>query len=166
VKKNAVFLLMLIFAFGQAVIAQDFSTAGGSSGEKKMAVSMGMEFNMNARENFAGGAVLSFDYNLPFARPFALGLNFTYSNNFSGIAVLEPAAMFRMYFSGNRHEGLFAQADLGTYIVLEEQEDDLMFLGGVRAGIRVPMGNFYVEPYGRLGYPFAFGIGITAGMGF
>jgi len=42
-----------------------------------------------------------------------------------------------------------------------------MFLGGLRGGYRFTLAShFYVEPYGRIGYPFAFGIGALAGLMF
>jgi hypothetical protein len=119
---------------------------------------------MNSRENFAGGAVLGFDFNL--SRAIAVGLTVTYSNNFSGISVIEPAALFRWYIFGNS-AGLFVQADVGAYLVLEERELTPLFLGGLRGGFRFPLGElFYVEPYGRVGYPFAFGVGAMAGVRF
>jgi hypothetical protein len=132
--------------------------------EKKAAIGIGPEWNMNSRENFAGGAIISFDYNLPHS--FALGLSVTASSNFSGITVIEPAALFRWYFLGG-YGGFFVQADAGAYLVLEDGELTPMFLGGLRGGFRLPLGSsFYLEPYGRIGYPFAFGIGAIAGVKF
>jgi hypothetical protein len=119
---------------------------------------------MNSRENFAGGAALAFDYNLP--RSFALGLNITASSNFSGITVIEPAALLRWYFLGG-HSGIFVQADGGAYLILEDEKFTAMFLGGLRCGFRLPVkSSFYLEPYGRIGYPFVFGIGVLTGIKF
>jgi hypothetical protein len=127
--------------------------------EQKMALGIGLEWNMNARENFAGGAALSFDYS--FLGSFAAGVNVTASSGFSGNAVIEPAALFRWHFFG----GFFAQADLGAYLVLEDNDVTPLFLGGLRAGFRMPLGSlFYVEPYGRTGYPFMFGLGVMGGI--
>jgi len=132
---------------------------------EKCAVSLGLEWNMNARENFSGGAVLGFDYKLPLAIPFAVGVTAIYSNNFNGVAAIEPAALFRWYFLGKGHTGFFVQADIGAYLIFEGDDFYPLFLGGLRGGFRLPLGSmFYVEPYGRIGYPFAFGIGITAGI--
>jgi len=119
---------------------------------------------MNSRDNFAGGAVLGFDFNL--SHLFAIGLTATYSNNFSGISVIEPSALFRWYIFGNS-AGLFVQADAGAYLVLEEEELTPLFMGGLRGGFRLPLGSsFFIEPYGRVGYPFMFGIGAMAGVRF
>jgi len=137
-------------------------------GEKKFAVGAGLEWDMNSRKNFAMGAALGFDYNLPVAKfPFATGVTLTASTNFSGFSVLEPAALFRWYFLGKGHTGFFTQADVGAFLVFENGDFIPMFLGGLRGGFRMPLGSmFYAEPYGRLGYPFAFGIGALAGIRF
>jgi len=131
---------------------------------KKFAVGLGPEWNMVSRNYFAGGASLSFDYNL--FRSFAAGVSLTASSNFSVFTALEPAAMFRWYFWGKNHTGFFAQTDVGAFLYMEDGHTQPMFLGGLRAGYRLPLGTFYIEPYGRGGYPFAFGIGVTAGMSF
>jgi len=152
--KKTIFLFTLVFALCMNLSAQ----------EKKVALGIGAEWNMNSRENFAGGAVLAFDYPLPHS--FAVGLNATASSNFSGITVIEPAALFRWYFLGGQN-GFFVQADCGAYLILEDGEFTAMFLGGLRGGFRVPLKtNFYIEPYGRIGYPFAFGVGALAGIKF
>ena len=157
--KKSIFLIALILISSLCAFAQD------EQGEKKAALSLGLEWNMNARENFAGGAVFGFDYNLPYF--FALGLTVTYSNNFSGISVIETAALFRWYFLENGYTGFFAQADAGAYLVLEDGEFIPLFMGGLRVGFRLPLGElFFIEPYGRVGYPFVFGIGVMAGMRF
>jgi len=148
-------LLFLIFMLSFSIFAQDTS---------KMALGLGPEWNMNSRENFAAGLTLSFDYNL--ASPFSVGVNVTASSNFNGITVLEPAVSFRWYFSGRNHTGWFIQADAGVYLVLEENDVIPLFLGGLRGGIRIPMGRIFIEPFGRIGYPFFFGIGALAGMRF
>jgi hypothetical protein len=134
-----------------------------SAQEPAMSLGLGLEWDMNSRENFAGGAALGFDYN--FLQSFAAGLTVTASSNFNGITVMEPVAMFRWYFLGKGHSGLFAQVDAGVYLVLEDGDLTSLFDGGLRAGIRLPFGRrFYVEPYGRAGYPFAFGIGVMTGI--
>ena len=158
-KKTILIGAVLALICAGAVFAQEGRAAYTA------AAGVGPEWNMNSREDFAMGAVLGFDINLP--GMFAAGLTAAYSNNFSGIQVIEPAALFRWYFLPNDHTGLFVQADLGAYLILEDGEIEPMFLGGLRAGIRLPLGAmFYAEPYGRVGYPFMFGIGALAGVRF
>ena len=131
------------------------------------AMGIGPEWNMNSRYNFAMGGVYGFDVNLP--ESIALGFTVTGSNNLNGITVLEPAALFRLYFlgRGSEHKGFFAQTDIGAFLIFEEGDIKPMILGGLRGGYRfIPVSHFYVEPYGRIGYPFAFGIGVMAGITF
>jgi len=154
--KKYILLTALVFALCVNLYSQEE--------EKKAAIGIGAEWNMNSRENYAGGAVLAFDFALPHS--FAIGLNATASSNFSGITVIEPAALFRWYFLGG-NSGFFIQADCGAYMILEEEEFTAMFLGGLRGGFRIPFeSNLYIEPYGRIGYPFAFGIGALVGFKF
>ena len=131
------------------------------------ALGLGLEWNMNSRYNFAGGAVLGLDINLPHS--LALGLTVTGSYNFFGIAVLEPAVLFRWYFLRKGHTEFFLQADAGAFLIFEEEEATkwLLVMGGLRGGYRIPVGNsWYIEFYGRGGYPFAFGLGVMSGMRF
>ena len=130
-----------------------------------MTVGLWPEWNMNSRKGFAAGAGLGFDYNL--SRFFAAGLSVTASHNFTAFTAIEPAAMFRWYFSGKNHTGFFAQADAGAYLYMENGQIIPVFMGGLHTGFRLPLGrSFYIEPYGRGGYPFAFGVGVAAGMRF
>ena len=157
-------LFILIFlAANIHVFAQDEGENAAKS--NKVSISLGAEFNMNSRENFAGGAILGFNVNL--GSSFAIGINATASSNFSGIFVVEPAALFRWYILSKEHSGLFVQADAGAYLVFEDDDIIPLFMGGLRAGFRLPLGDmFFIEPYGRLGYPFMFGIGALVGVRF
>ena len=166
-KRSTVMLFVVSLAIlpVQGIVAQDVSL---DKANREMAASMGMEFNMNSRDNFAGAFIFGFDYNLPVSDVrLATGLTFSISNNFFGITVLEPVALIRWYFKEIEHMELFAQIDLGTFIVLEKQGASTLFLGGLRSGFRLPLGEMlYIEPFGRLGYPFAFGFGASAGVRF
>ena len=133
--------------------------------EKKMSIGAGAEWNMASRHDFAGGAVLNFIYNLPGSS--ALGLSFTGSMNFNNIYVLEPAFLVRQYFSQDIHSGFFIQFDAGAFIAFEKKGITPMIKSGLAGGYRFLLGSsFYVEPYGRAGYPFAFGLGVMAGICF
>jgi len=167
-KRNAIsaaiiFFLALFVIFSFNVFAQDDETSGETENtNSKVAVGAGLEWNMNSRENFAMGALLGFDIN--FGASFAAGFNAIFSSNFTNFSVIEPAAFFRWYFLGKGHTGFFAQAEGGVFIIFEESVSALP-MGGIRAGFRFPLGQkFYIEPYGRLGYPFLFGVGAIAGM--
>jgi len=133
--------------------------------EKKLSVGVGAEWNMASRHDFAAGAVLNFLYNLPGST--AMGVSFTGSMNFNKIYVLEPAFLVRQYFLQGKHSGFFVQFNMGAFIAFEEKGMTPMVMTGLAGGYRIPLGtSFYVEPYGRAGYPFAFGLGVMAGICF
>jgi hypothetical protein len=163
--KRISFFVLLLCIVGNLFAQEMEVNEQEEAGVKKAAVSLGPEWNMNSRENFAMGAVIAFDYSL--GSSFAVGLNTTVSSNFFGITVVEPAALFRWYFLGSDHNGWFVQADAGAYLVLEDSDITTLFMGGLRGGFRLPFGDtFFIEPFGRIGYPFAFGFGILAGIKF
>jgi hypothetical protein len=133
--------------------------------EKKVSIGVGAEWNMASRHDFAGGAALNCIYNLPGSS--ALGLSFTGSYNFNNIYVMEPAFLVRQYFSREKHSGFFLQFNIGAFIAFEEKGITPMIMSGLAAGYRIPLGSFfYFEPYGRAGYPFAFGLGAMMGIRF
>ena len=153
------FLLTIFFlASGLYIFAQE------EAANYKTAIGLGLEMNMNSPENFAAGLALNFDYNLPFPS-FAVGLNITGSNNFAGISVLELSGMFRWYFLNRDYKGLFAQANLG-YNYSDIEGSPMALISELRGGVRLPLGNFYLEPYGRVGYPVVWGAGIAFGIRF
>jgi hypothetical protein len=153
--KKWLLLIILISGFCLGAFAQ----------EKKIALGLGAEWNMDSRHDFAGGAALNLIRNLPGSS--ALGLSFKGSMNFNNIYVLEPAFLIRHYFSQDTYSGFFLQFDVGAFIALEEKGITPMIMSGLGAGFRLPLGSsFYIEPCGRLGYPFAFGLGAMAGFRF
>ena len=181
-------VVAILFALSQLAFAQDSAAAPGgdfapgdgfvpSGGMAPgdfvpgtAALGAGAEVNMNAHNNFAGGAALGLDFALPYA--FAAGLSATASFN-SGLTAVEAAALLRRYFGA---KGFFLQADAGALFYLEaayrEERLRTLFSGGLRAGFRIPLGAmpsgtaFYIEPYARGGYPFIFSAGVIAGARF
>jgi len=123
----------------------------------------------NSPLRYAGGMLLGFDFHLPVSiAPLTAGFTTTFSYNSNGLVTTEPLGLFRWYFTGKEHKGWFAQADIGLSISREEGTvSDATFMGGIRGGYRLPLGNSnYVEPYARFGYPFLFGIGVATGVRF
>ena len=158
--KKICLIAVLIFTTGLTVFAQEETAAG-----KDKSIGVGVEWNMNSRENFAGSAVLGFCFNLESS--LAIGIVTAASYNFTEIFVLEPSAFFRCYFLSNDHMGPFIQVDVGACLVFEDEDFLPLFMGGFRAGFRLPLGDmFFVEPFGRFGYPFMFGVGAMAGIRF
>ena len=133
--------------------------------EKKMSIGAGLEWNMDSRQNFAGGIALGFDYQLPANA--AIGVNLMGSINFRSMGVIEPIIFIRGYLPQKVDRGFFAQFDTGAFLIIEDKNVIPMPLVGVRTGYRFLLGkSFFVEPYGRLGYPFAFGVGAMGGFRF
>ena len=148
--------VVLFLASGFCILAQEKTN-------DSLAIGLGLEWNMDSRHNFAGGAAFGVNYNLP--GHFAVGLSFTGSNNFTGIIVLEPIVQLRCYLE--EKTGYFIQFEAGTFIILEDGEVTPMPEFGLRLGYRQPLGHvLFIEPYGRIGYPFAFGLGLMAGIRF
>jgi len=140
-----------------------FSQESQFSLDNKFAAGLGLEFNLDSRHYFAGGIVAAFDYNLN--SNYSVGANLTVSNNFNGFIVVEPTVMGRHYIWENCHRQIFfVQIDLGALFFREDGEWTTMFEMGLRGGFRMPIRTiYYIEPYGRLGYPFAYGIGFIFG---
>jgi len=157
--KKRIILICLIFLLSQVVFAQE-------SAQNVISIGIGPEFNMNSRENFAGGFVVSIDYKLPIsAIQLAAGLTMTTSFNFSDALSFEVTGMVRWYFLRIKNLNFFAQADAGMHLIVENNISVVLIEGGLRAGLRMPIGDlFYIEPYGRFGYPYAWGMGVLAGV--
>ena len=134
------------------------------SEEKKTAIGLGIEVNMDSRHLFALGAVLGINYNI--TEMFAMGLSVEASTNFDHIRTIEPMANIRLYFYENNIGNFFGQVDMGAFFFYEDGYDVYpMPLFGVRAGFRRTLGPlFYLEPSFRAGYPFALGLELMAGI--
>ena len=157
-KKWLVVLLFLGITLYSA--AQEKSESSGP-----LSAGIGPEFNMNSRHNFAGGTVLGIYFNLP--KNSAIGLTSTVDFNFFNTEVLEFAVLYRRFFGDGNYSGFFLQPEAGIFIIFEDGEVIPLPLFGLRGGYRLPLGSrFYIEPCGRLGYPFAFGIAFMAGITF
>ena len=153
-----IFFVVLLFFLTFCIFAQE-------KRESPLSIGVGLEWNMDSRHNFAGGAVLGLAYNLP--NNFAVGLDISGSSNFRDTHVLEPDFFLRYYLMNRRYNGLFIQADVGAFLMFEEDGNTILPEFGFRGGYRLNLGSsFYLEPYGRLGFPFAFGIGLMAGIRF
>ena len=150
------FFVVLFFSFVFCIFAQEKM-------EKPLSIGLGPEWNMDSRHNFAAGAVLALTYNLP--NNFATGLDLSGSSNFNNTHVFEPDIILRYYLQNRDYNGLFIQTDVGAFFMWEDEDFLSTIEFGFRGGYRLPFGSsFFVEPYGRLGYPFAFGLGVVGGI--
>jgi len=169
VNKKIILMLVIVLTMSFNVFAQETDAAEVAEAEfeasevRIFSVGLGPEWNMNSAENFAAGLGLSFDYQLP--KTFAAGITISASNNFNDTTTLEFGALFRIYLLGVGHNGFFTQFDAGASLILDDGDMTPVFMGGLRTGHRLNVGSAgYFEPYFRIGYPFAFGVGALGGM--
>jgi len=121
---------------------------------------VGPEFNMNSRENFAGGLGLYSGLNLN--QRFALGLKINYNYNFKNMSILESATLLRFYPINQR---FFLQTETGVSIIFDYSYNNLKFLGGLNTGWTFLLGKrLFIEPIFRVGYPYLFGISLNLGL--
>jgi len=145
-----VFIFCLLLCAASSLFALDLS------------IGIGAEVNANTRSGAAAGGILSFGLELNDL--FSAGLVTAFSHNFDSVFTLEPRAFFR-YYLPFKIDGLFAQAEFGTSIFIEEDSAYPAVSGGIAAGWRYLINqNFYIEPYLRAGYPFIWGAGLTGGI--
>ena len=136
-----------------------------SAQEKKMTAGLGAEWSMDFRQRYAGGAVINFDYKL--GSNVALGVVITGTTNISNLIFVESAILMRGYFLGTEHTGPFVQEEIGVFLTLDNFKITPLVETAVRVGYRMPLGSsFYLELYGRVGYPFIFGFGAIPGFRF
>jgi hypothetical protein len=136
--------------------------AGGIYALESAFIGISGEANGNSKEGIAAGGALTVA--LDINRYFSAGLKTGYFSNLDNLYVIENAVLFRFY--PITKIPLFLQADIGVSFL---QEDDMfvpVFLGGLNAGWRFNINNFYIEPVVRGGYPFIWGAGLNIGMSF
>ena len=103
-----------------------------------------------------------------------MGLRFLYASDTDSMITMEFNVFIRFYFfNRDEHKGLFLQANGGAALVSSEKEsanqDEEVgtFCVGISAGWRFPFGKyFFVEPAIRVGYPYIYSAGVSAGFRF
>jgi len=143
--------------------------ASDSFSSKVLFIGFRPEVNAHTREVVAagGGFLFGFDLN----QYFATGLRIGFFHNMDTVATLEPQAFFRYYIPWKQWPpdlgGFFVQAEAGYVAYFEYGETFHAFSGGLSAGWRsVITKNWVMEPAVRFGYPYIWGVGITAGYRF
>ena len=123
---------------------------------------LGTEINANSVNEpaISGGLVLGFDL----YPHWALGFKASYSHNMNDTSVLEPQALFR-YYLAPLCRGPFAQAEAGCSIIFAPDSTYPVFTGAWAMGWRFNLASIgYLEPALRIGYPFLWGLNLTAGI--
>ena len=124
---------------------------------------IGAEVIGNSIDGQAAGGNLSVGIDVN--KLFSFGLKNSVSFNFDKLIVLENSLFFR--FFPIKNQGLFLQPELGASILFENDKFHPVFSGGLCVGWRFIFGNnFYLYPAVRGGYPYLWGVGLTAGMRF
>jgi hypothetical protein len=147
-----------------ALLLALFTAIAGAQETKQFSLGLGMELNNNTRRGVAMGGSGYFAYDILKALEAGIIVGIDY--DFNKITVLEPELTGRWYFYNINENSLFTQADLGASLIFEKGENRARFLGGITLGMRFPLGDLYVEPYVRGGYPFIWGTGLRAGLRF
>ncbi|MDR1956144.1 MAG: hypothetical protein LBQ30_04745 [Treponema sp.] len=136
-------------------------------GLKKQAnLGLGIEGNVNTGNSMIFAQSICYDQRL--FTVFGLGLLFTVSSDFGSFLSMEPEVFVRWYFLdlGIPGGGLFVQEDMGLRLASDNFVIKPAFLGGFSLGFRYAFKyqDYYMEPYIRGGFPFAFGVGLRGGV--
>ena len=115
---------------------------------------------------FGGGIVFGGSFN-----GMGIGLSLLYAQDAESFISLEGLAHFRLYLSRVKNNtGFFLQAEGGIVLFSFGQPEITEYWSpsaGLSAGWRFPFGkDFYVEPVIRGGYPYLFGVSLSAGLRF
>jgi hypothetical protein len=126
-------------------------------------VSAGLEVNNNHRSGVALGVEAQADYRI--LSFLAAGVRGAFSTNifFSNTVEAEGFVRFILPLWGLE---FFVQGGAGVswVFIYEGNAAGLLYGGG--AGVRIPLGAFFVEPAARFGSPFLWGLGVSAGVSF
>jgi hypothetical protein len=125
---------------------------------QKYSLGLGVEGSMNSTAAMALGGTLGFSRGLTDYVHIGLKAGATY--DFDQITVIEGVFIARWYLNPRSRVQAFFQADLGASVVLENRETAPTALEALTVGVRLPLGDGYVEPYIRGGYPFMAAVGI------
>ena len=120
----------------------------------------GPEINAHTRDGIAFGGILMAGIEL--GTKMAAGVRAGYYYDFKTVSSFEAQGFFRYYLPWL--EGLYAQAEIGVILYTEYDELFPAVSGGLSAGWRFTLADvFFIEPSVRGGYPYIWGVTITAG---
>jgi hypothetical protein len=128
----------------------------------RFSIGLGAEGNKNAVEKTSVAGVLTNDFAIN--SHISIGSRLGFSYDLTDVGTLEAGIMFRVYFLSWNSSGPFIQADGGLSYIFWHDDMFREFLYGGTLGWRFHLGSFYIEPYGRGGYPFVWGGGLVLGI--
>jgi hypothetical protein len=161
--------------------------------QRQFYLALGPEVNMNTIDGAAFGVGAAFDFRLNksfgFSFNSALSRNFrrhtTWENYFGarwyfidlgpkkGSFFLEPGLGLAVIWSSTNTQydyfPVFYNGSLLTFLYLNPRQNKKIipaFDAGLTTGFRFPVlgGDYYLEPYLRLGYPYLYGLGFRFGV--
>jgi hypothetical protein len=141
----------------------------GETGQKAFgktgALSIGILFEENkaTRQGWGIGTGITAGYEV--SEAFTIGIKGVYGNDMRGIESFEGLLYGRYYLPFRKEEfGIFAQLGIGGITFTEaRQKAAASVLVDISLGVRVFLGNFYLEPYIRGGYMIQIGAGLAFG---
>ncbi|MDR1239817.1 MAG: hypothetical protein LBK27_06865 [Treponema sp.] len=126
----------------------------------------GIEMNMAAREGWAHGFSVTLDRHV-LNRHIAAGVRGAMGSDFAAVSTVDAGLYFRLYPWKLGLGGAFTQLEAGLSVYQEEGRQTYTALMDFAAGFRYFfLGGFYAEAAVRLGHPFIWGVGFTAGHRF
>ncbi|MBR5645109.1 MAG: hypothetical protein IKX23_00525 [Treponema sp.] len=144
---------------------------GRSNVYYKASAGFEIELNKNSLDYLAPGGAICFDYAL--SRKFTVGgkffVSYDYYENKTKMYVAEAVGGIRVYLvspSGEPVTGFFVEGHGGVSLVFLKNDCDFSENYGGGFGFRFGLRGVYLEPVVRIGYPYMFGAGITAGFRF
>jgi hypothetical protein len=159
-KRAAVFLIFFVWSISKV-------TADG----RNLKMGLGVGTNLNAAP-VADSFNLERSFNVEFQlfRYVINGVQLRISEDFTKFTTIETDLFVRWYFLDKsfKYKGWFTQADMGAALVLTAKKTDPYFSLGLSGGYRFPLrdGDYYIEPYFRIGYPTAISFGASMGCRF
>ena len=122
---------------------------------------IGPEINAHTRTGFSAGGYITGGFEI--LNRFAFGFKLYISHNLDTVLTFEPAVIIRYMPFDGRLENLFFEANVGSASYYEHGKAYPAPLGSIGMGWRFKFNRYFVEPTGRFGHPFTWGLGVTAG---
>jgi len=123
---------------------------------------LGPEINANTRAGFSVGGYFTGGFEI--LNKFAFGFKVFFSHNLDTVMSFEPTLFLRyMPFEGI-FSGFYTEVNIGSATFYEHDRTYPAPLGAFGIGWRIKFNRLYIEPSARVGHPFTWGGGITAGV--
>ena len=164
IRKNLLFLALVLFLPVSAVFAQDAAEQGD------FWMCPGTEIAFYSPVGPANGGGLALGY----GRGTSIGVKAMYLLDTEGLSTLELSFLLRCYILKSMHySGPFVQFTAGPVLFAPDNGSIALpakfgvISAGLYAGWRFLLGNtWFVEPSIRAGYPYIVGAGVSAGFHF